>query len=189
MVCSNMKKLKFLFFFFSTWFLLHELIIIVGGLTAKPEKSEYAVILGNTVNPDGSLSARLQARLDKGLQLYQDSLAAKLFLSGGLGKEGHYEAEKMADYLLAQGVLERDILIDNNGNTTWLTAVNFKERVHNSKGVIVVSQYFHLSRVKLAFKKNGVTSITAACPSYYEFRDIYAAFREFFAYYKYLLFA
>jgi hypothetical protein len=34
------------------------------------------------------------------------------------------------------------------------------------------------------FRKQGFQNIESASPNYYEWRDFYAIFREFFAYYK-----
>lgn len=76
------------------WFIIHQIIIITNGLLSKPNKSEYAVILGNKVNNDSTLSKRLKARVLKALDLYNNSLVKKVFVSGGLGKEGFYEAQK-----------------------------------------------------------------------------------------------
>ncbi|MBD0402533.1 YdcF family protein [Flammeovirga sp. EKP202] len=103
-----------------------------------------------------------------------------------LGKEGHYEAQKMAEYLIQKGIPQQDIIIDDFGNTTWLTAVNFKKLVPNSKSVVVVSQFSHITRCKLAFKKAGIENVSAVSPNYFEWRDFYSLFREFFGFYKYL---
>ena len=159
--------------------------MIVGGLTDEAEKSDYAVVFGNTVNADGSLSARLQARVDKGLELYKTNKVSKLFVSGGLGKEGFKEGDKMAEYLMQHGVPAQNIIVDNQGDNTRKTIENFKAELGNDVSVVVVSQYFHLSRAKLAFRKNGYDHISGESPSFFELRDLYSSFREFFAYYKY----
>jgi vancomycin permeability regulator SanA len=86
------------------WFSIHTTIIVIDGLTDDNVGSEVGVIFGNKVNPDGSLSERLKARLDKGIEMYRDSLVRILFVSGGLGKEGHYEGTKMHEYLIENGI-------------------------------------------------------------------------------------
>lgn len=105
-----------------------------------------------------------------------------------MGKEGFYEAQKMAAFLIEKGVKKQDIIIDNYGNNSWLTAMNFKKIAPNSNSVIIVTQFYHITRCKLAFKKLGIKNITAVSPNYFEFRDLYSLFREFFGYYKYLFF-
>lgn len=182
-----MKKVKRILCFLLLWFFTHAIAVTIDGVFTQPKKSEYAVIFGNTVNADGSLSKRLKARVDKGLELYRDSLVQKLFLSGGLGVEGHYEAQKMADYLLMMGVPETDLIIDDLGDNSWLTTTNFKKMFPEANSIIVVSQFYHLSRAKLTFRKLDFKNVSAASPDYYEIRDFYSLFREFFGYYKYLL--
>ncbi|WP_421753737.1 YdcF family protein [Croceimicrobium sp.] len=86
----------------------------------------------------------------------------------------------MAEYLLTHQVKATDIVIDDQGNNTWLSAQNFKKSYPDSTSVVLVSQYFHISRCKLSFRKLGFTRISAVSPKYFEWRDFYALFREFF---------
>lgn len=182
-----MKKAKIILIVISLWFVIHEVSIVIDGLTDEVVNCDYGIIFGNTVNLDGTLSDRLQARTNKGFQLYKNAIVKKLFVSGGLGKEGHYEAEVMVDYLINKGVLKKDIIIDNNGVNTISTALNFKKNIPNAKSAIVITQYYHISRAKLACSKVGIEEVTGASPAYYEKRDAYSLFREFFGYYKYLI--
>ncbi|BDD05816.1 YdcF family protein [Aureibacter tunicatorum] len=183
-----MKKLVQIIFLLSfLWFVIHEITIIYDGLSDNHASSDFAVVLGNKVNVDGTLSDRLKARVDKSLELYKSSKVEKIFVSGGFGKEGHYEGSKMAEYLIQQGVPKSDVLVDNEGNNTQLTADNFASRVGTSNSVIVVSQFYHISRIKLAFRKSGIHSVGSSHADFFETRDMFSLFREFFAYYKYLL--
>ncbi|GGG54499.1 YdcF family protein [Hymenobacter glacieicola] len=172
-----------------SWFVLHSAVVTADGLTDDVQPVDCLVVLGNTVNPDGSLSARLQARLDKALELYHQGVSPLILVSGGLGQEGHYEATVMQRYLVAQGVPTHAILIDNEGNNTQATARNYARiaRQRHLRSALVVSQFFHLSRTKRLLRGQGITVVYAAHPSYYEWRDAYALTREFFAYYAYLL--
>lgn len=169
------------------WFLVHESFIIVDGLRDEKVNCEIAIIFGTTVNADGTLSTRLQARLDAGIELYNNKTVKKLFVSGGLGKEGFEEGTKVAEYLVLKGVSESDIIVDNNGNNTRETAENFAKQFPNSESVIVVSQYFHISRAKLALHKAGVENVYGVHARYWEWRDVFSLGREFIAYYRYLI--
>lgn len=169
------------------WFLGHLLTISIDGLRDEERVAEIAVVFGTKVHEDGSLSERLKARLDKSVVLYQNSLAPMIFVSGGLGKEGHYEGSKMAEYLVQKGIPEHAILIDNKGNTTDLTAKNLRSELPDLQSAIVVTQYFHISRSKLALRNAGITEVSGAHADYFEARDTYSLFREFFGYYKYLI--
>lgn len=153
------------------------------------QPADSLLVLGNTVNSNGSLSDRLQARLDKAIQLYHAGTSSTIVVSGGLGKEGHYEGTAMQQYLLRRGIPAAAIVVDNAGNTTQATAQNFtviaKKRGFSS--VIVVSQFFHLSRTKLLLRQQHFAQVYGAHANYYEARDAYALLREFFAYHTYLM--
>lgn len=180
-------KIKHLIYGFLLWFVIHESIIISDGLTDENQQSDVAVIFGNTVNEDGTLSDRLRARLDRGIKLYRDSLTEILFVSGGLGKEGFYEGDKMQEYLIEQGIPRERIIVDNQGNNTQQTVSHVLQRFGTEISVAVVSQYHHISRAKLAFRKAGVNKVSGAHAHYFEIRDGYSCIREFFGYYSYLL--
>lgn len=181
------QLIKRLIYLLLLWFVIHQIVFITDGLTDENSKADIAVIYGNTVHEDGTLSERLKARLDRGIELYRDSLADVLFVSGGLGKEGFYEGNKMQEYLLQKGIPAEKIAVDNQGNTTKQTTLNFIKQFGKEKSIVVVSQYHHISRAKLAFRKAGVKNITGAHADYFEIRDCYACIREFFGYYSYLL--
>lgn len=184
----NRKRIKVVFYVGLLWFVLHQLFSIVDGLNDENEKVDIAVVYGNTVHKDGTLSERLKARLERGIKLYNDSLTDFLFVSGGLGKEGHYEGDKMLAYLLKRGIPKGKIFVDNNGNNTKSTTLNFIEKFGKNKSLTVVSQFYHISRAKLAFRNYGFKEVYGAHCNYFEFRDFYSCIREFFGYYKYLIF-
>lgn len=181
------KRLKQIVILFLVWFTVHEIVIISDGLSDEVNNADYIVVLGTKVNEDGTLSERLKARVNKAFELYNSGKGKKLFVSGGLGKEGHFEGSKMAEYLLQSGVDSSDVIVDNLGNTTRLTALNFSKVANDYSSVIVVSQYFHISRCKLAMKQVGFEHVYGAHANHFELRDPYSAFREFLGYYKYLI--
>ncbi len=181
------RSLKLIIASFIVWFLIHTTVIIIDGLNDDNLRSDVGVIFGNKVNPDGSLSERLLKRCDKGIDLYHRQLIGLIVVSGGLGKEGHYEGTKMQEYLVDKGIPAEKIIVDNLGNTTEATAENVRKMNLNFGSVIVISQYHHISRAKLAFRNKGYAVVYGAHADYFEWRDLYSIAREFFAYYKYLL--
>jgi len=167
------------------WFIAHSLYITTDGLSDNGRKADLAIILGNKVNEDGTLSERLTKRLESGVFLYRQHRVKKLLVSGGLGKEGFYEGDKMKEYLIHRGIPDSVIIVDNKGNTTRATvdnAMKLKEK-HLFNSAIVVSQYFHVTRTKKLFKDKGFTNISSVSPHYFEWRDVYSMIREFPAYY------
>ena len=180
------KTFRIPFILLVTWFSMHTILITIDGLTDDNIKSDVGVIFGNTVNPDGSLSERLEKRLDKGIALYEDSTIQWIIVSGGLGKEGYYEGTKMYEYLNTMGIPRNKIIIDDYGTTTEATAENVGKMNLDVNSIVVISQYYHISRAKLALKKNGFSTVYGAHADYFELRDFYSLCREFLGYYKYL---
>ncbi|RTQ47757.1 YdcF family protein [Hymenobacter gummosus] len=174
---------------FIFWLTLHLVWTVQDGLHDTAQPADCLLVLGNTVNADGSLSDRLRARLDKALALYRGGLAPKIVVSGGLGKEGHYEGLAMGQYLVEQGVPRTSIIVDNLGNSTRATASNFAAIAARCqfRSVVVVSQFYHLSRCRYLLQQAGTFQISTAHADYYELRDVYSLLREFPAYYVAML--
>jgi vancomycin permeability regulator SanA len=182
---NRKRTLKFITIIFLSWLIGHSLYITFDGLKDEGYKSDIAVILGNKVNEDGTLSERLTKRLECGLILYKTGRVKKIIVSGGLGKEGFYEGNKMKDFLVSKHVPNLVIIVDNYGNNTIATVDNTL-KLRDSlkfKSIIVVSQYFHLTRIKMLFRKRGFNNVSSVSPYYFEVRDFYSLLREFGAYY------
>jgi len=167
------------------WFLGHSAFILYDGLSDNGKNADLAVILGNKVNEDGTLSKRLEMRLKTGVQLFKTGRVKRILVSGGLEKEGFYEGDKMKEFLIAHAVPDSLIIVDNFGNNTRASIENTlalrKQIPFNS--IIVISQYFHVTRTKKLFRDKGFENVSSASPDYFEWRDLYALVREFPAYY------
>ena len=168
------------------WFVAHIVFITIDGLNDKIQQADAAVIFGNEIMPDGSLSDRLKARLDKGIEIYREGFTKTLIVSGGTGKSGFDEADQMQKYLIQKGIPSNAVIMDHEGMNTFATAQNVAHLPNPPQSVILISQYFHISRAKLAFAKFGFNQIYSAHADYYEIRDVYSIIREFFGYYAYL---
>jgi uncharacterized SAM-binding protein YcdF (DUF218 family) len=164
--------------------LLGTAVLVGDGLRDRTGTADVGMVLGNKVELDGTPSARLQARLERTLELYRAGSFPLVIVSGGTGKEGFDEAVVMRDFLVAGGVPMDRVIMDSQGNTTFLSAKNTAEimRQRNLRSVMVVSQYFHLPRARLALQRCGVTADHAAYPSFFEWRDLYSAPRELAGY-------
>ncbi|WP_144283448.1 YdcF family protein [Chryseobacterium echinoideorum] len=180
------KYLKPFFRIFVAWFLIHSSYIIFDGLYDKNGKADAAIVLGNKINEDGTPSDRLKARLDKSIDLFRQSRVKTIIVSGGLGKEGFWEGNKMKEYLIQNKIPVNKIVVDSFGNDTELTVKNSIMIMDSLKlkSAIAVSQYFHQSRTKALFRKKGFNNIESSSPVYFEIRDVYSLFREFVAFYK-----
>lgn len=172
-----------------TLFLGAALILVATGSRDDLAKVDAALVLGNRVEPDGRPSERLKARLDRAAEVYREGWCRLLIVSGGTGKEGHDEAAVMRDYLIAGGIPGEAIVMDPLGVDTFASAQN-TVRILDERGlhsVLVISQYFHLPRCRLALRRSGVGEIRQAPARFFEWRDIYSIFRELPALGKYWL--
>jgi len=179
------KYLKFIVVLIISWFVIHTVYIVIDGLSDNGKKADIAIILGNKVNEDGTLSTRLEKRLETGIKLYKNHRVKQILVSGGLGKEGFYEGDKMKEFLVSKGIPDSLIITDNHGDNTRLTVENTLkfQKKYKFKSIIVVSQYFHVTRTKKLFKAQGFENVSSVSPRYFEWRDLYSILREFPAYY------
>ncbi|MFM1654068.1 YdcF family protein [Brevibacillus sp. B_LB10_24] len=172
------------------WFVVHVIAISIDGLTDEKQQVDAGVVLGNKVETDGRPSERLRYRLEKAVELYQDGYFPYIIVSGGVGAEGFDEAKVMKQYLVQKGIPSDKILTDSMGVNSMMTAQNTRKIADDMglESVMVITQFYHISRTKLAFSKLGFAEVYSAHANYFEVRDVYSLFREFFAYYKYLIF-
>jgi vancomycin permeability regulator SanA len=186
---SKARKCLAVLLVFPLWFAAHTLYIVADGLNDEIAAADAAVVLGNTVERNGQPSERLKARLEKAIELYEKNLVGKIIVSGGFGAEGFEEADVMRDYLVSRNIPESRIILDKDGYNTHKTAVNTKQimQSQNMRSVIIVSQYFHITRSRLAFQKAGIENIYTAHANYFELRDMYSILREFTGFYSYLV--
>jgi vancomycin permeability regulator SanA len=179
--------LRYLLIAFIALFIARAMIIFYDGLSDEIERADVALIPESKVENDGKPSQRLKARLEGGIKIYRQGLVKKLIVSGGKGQEGFDEADVMKEYLISQKIPAEDIITDRQGYTTYESAINCRAimEANNYKSVLIISQYFHISRMRLALRKAGVEKIYSVHVPYYELRDIFSLLREVFAYYYY----
>lgn len=173
----------------SLFFVIAASLIVWDGLTDEIATVDVAVVLGNRIERDGTPSDRLKGRLDKAVGLYEQGWFTQVVVSGGMGKEGYDEASVMRDYLVEHGIPEANVIVDSDGVNTYHTAKKSAQLMaaRDWNSAMVISQFFHNSRSKLAMHRFGVQQVYAAHADYYEIRDIYSLGREVVAYAYYLL--
>jgi len=185
-----MKRKTFISFLVILALLLAPVVTLIwSGLADQIQPADVALVLGNQVYSDGTLSPRLQGRLDQAVTLYQAGWFPRIIVSGGTGKEGVPEGTAMKKYLIQCGIPEDAIVVDNEGVNTYASAkftANFLQ-THQLKSALVITQFFHIPRSKLALSKFGVSPVYHAHADYFEARDFFSTLREFPAYLKYWL--
>ena len=94
----------------------------------------------------------------------------------------------MQNYLISQGIPAEAIVVDNDGVDTYASAVNTQKilRARELRSVLVVTQYFHIARSKLALATVGLDPVYAVHARHFEPRDFYSTLREIAALAKYM---
>jgi uncharacterized SAM-binding protein YcdF (DUF218 family) len=172
------------------WGAVHLAAICVDGCTDDGAAADLAVVLGNHVAADGTPSVRLQLRLDAALALYRDGRVPRIIVSGGQDPGSPPEAAVMKAYLVARGVADADVTEDRGGINTFETARFVADHVqrHGLRSVVAVSQYYHLTRCKLALRRFGVPEVHGAhAPLRLEPREPWSWLREVVGFYAYAL--
>jgi uncharacterized SAM-binding protein YcdF (DUF218 family) len=137
-------------------------LMLFFGNTDYRRPADAVVVFGARAYADGRLSDALQDRIRTACELYRAGLAKRLVLSGGPGNGAITEAEAMRNYALNHGVRAEDIFLDNNGLNTEATVHNTAPLFQqwHARRVLVVSHFYHLPRIKLAYQRAGVEVCT-----------------------------
>lgn len=127
------------------------------GTTDYRRPADAAVVLGARVYDDGTLSTALSDRVRTGVDLYRSGLVARLIMSGGIGANGVDETVAMRRRAIELGVPATAIVRDDLGIDTDASVAD-TTRIFRRLGirkVLLVSQSWHLPRVKLAYLEAG----------------------------------
>lgn len=172
------------------WAGLHLAAISIDGCTEDAVDADIAVVLGNAVSADGVPAPRLVRRLERALELWRAGRVARVIVSGGQDPGSPHEADVMQSWLVERGVPAGVIVVDHGGVNTHATARFTRDymHAHGLRSVIAVSQFYHLSRCKLALRRFGVPEAHAVHAAIeLEIRDPWSMLRELVGYYAYLL--
>lgn len=175
----------------AAWAFAHMLWIVSSGFRDQPGPAAAALVLGNKVEESGVPSDRLMRRLLAAHALYRTGNVKQFVVSGGLGQEGHDEAVVMRHALVALGVPAAAVIIDSAGVDTMATARNYAllSKIHGLGSPVIVSDYFHIERVRLALAKCGIrTEFQQHALFDFHIKEIWYVPREVIGYYGYLIF-
>ena len=160
------------------------------GKTDYRRQADAAVVLGARVYADGRPSDALADRVRTACELYRAGLVRKLVFSGGPGDGGVHETEAMRRMAVRLGVLPADITLDEKGFNTQATVANTESLLAglDARRVLVVSHFYHLPRIKLAYQRKGLEVYTVPARETYLLRQMpYNMAREVAALWVYYL--
>jgi uncharacterized SAM-binding protein YcdF (DUF218 family) len=132
--------------------------IRVQSTVDEARPADVIVVLG-AAEYRGKPSPVLEARLNHALFLYLQGLAPRILTTGGRGGDPTFtEGEVAHAYLARHGVPSEAILVESEGETTvqsLAAAVEIMRRM-NLKSCIVVSDGYHIYRVKKVLETEGM---------------------------------
>ena len=132
-------------------------VILVGSRDKLQGQPQYLIILGCQVMPSGP-SATLRDRLDEALIWLEEHPDMTVAVTGGRGADEQIsEARAMADYLMARGIEEDRILLEERATSTEENLFYTMELLglNGDEQVLIVSNGFHLARVRLLWGRVG----------------------------------
>jgi uncharacterized SAM-binding protein YcdF (DUF218 family) len=144
------------------------LVLVVAQLDER-EAADAIVVLG-AAQYNGRPSPVLRARLDHALELWNERLAHTIVVTGGVGPgDTESEADVGRRYLLARQVPDSALIVQPQGRSTEasMRAVAAWLADRGRRRAILVSDPFHMLRLRLEARRNGLeayTSPTASSP-------------------------
>ena len=144
--------------------LIGTIIIAIKSVKRKiAYNKDYMIILGCQIKKDGTLTPLLKGRVDRALEFRNEQLAATkndlIFIpSGGKGSDEIIsEGEAMKNYLLEQGIKEKNILVEDKSKSTYEN-ISFSNKLVKKKNANIAfsTTNYHVLRAGLIATEQGL---------------------------------
>jgi vancomycin permeability regulator SanA len=162
-------------------FLFTAALVVVDGVTDLGEKADVALVVGHSQDNAG------EHLLDRMVKLFNDGDVQLVIVSGSA--PGIEEAPAgMAKYLVSHGIPSSAIIVDHKGNTDPAAAHDTAEimKSHHFLSVMIVADYYRMTRMKLALKYEGITEVDKAHVGTFQKKDALEVGHEVVALYDYV---
>ncbi|MGL5979191.1 MAG: YdcF family protein [Erysipelotrichaceae bacterium] len=161
--------------------------LIITHMQGDPfESNDYTIILGAGLIND-QITTSLSYRLESALVVYEQDPTTTFIVSGGIGSYSTIpESTAMKDYLIEHGVPESQIIEEPYSANTLQNLTYSRTLVEQKADFTIISNDFHLFRIKLMCKDLDLDCDTVASKSIPLLQPNFI-FREFFAVVKHLL--
>jgi uncharacterized SAM-binding protein YcdF (DUF218 family) len=127
-----------------------------------------AIVVLGAAQYNGRPSPVLKARLDHAFDLYMNGYAQAIITTGGYGPDPNFsEAHVSTQYLIKRGIDPSSIVTDQGSGTSYdsIQAAAGLMQAKGWKAALVVSDGFHLYRLKRMFEDNGILAYTSPAPN------------------------
>lgn len=148
----------------------------------KCRGADYIIVLGARV-VETRITPLLAARIDKGIELLENSPDAMLIMSGGQGPgEETAEGEDMAEYARQRGVNPEKIIVEGQSCSTEENLLFSRALMEKANPkVIVVTTAYHVFRALLLARRQGMKCVGVGAKTKWYF-TWNALIREFIGY-------
>lgn len=121
-----------------------------------------AIVFGAGLRRDGRPTTVLADRVTTAVSLYQQGKVKTLLMSGSSNVSGYDEATAMLELAEQLGVPQEDILVDSEGDRTYITCARAKN-IYGVEHALLVTQRYHLPRAlilcdALSIESDGITA-------------------------------
>lgn len=127
-----------------------------------------AIVVLGAAQYNGRPSPVLRARLDHALSLYRDGLAPMIVVTGGVGRgDTTSEAAVGRRYLASHGVPDSALAVQGEARTTTasMSLVAQWLRLQGRRRVLLVSDPFHMLRLRLEARRTALEAYTSPTES------------------------
>lgn len=168
-------------------------IVLAGCHDETGQNASVMIVLGAKLWNDGP-SPALKRRLDAALDYWEKHPETEIILSGGQGAdEPNTEASAMAEYMKERGVSAGQLHLEENSTSTAENLL-FSMELMSDLGydisetpVLIVSNSFHLARVRMLCRRFGLSADTIGVPmpdlksAFFSYnREAFALVKSFF---------
>lgn len=142
-------------------------LVLVASQNDQRREVDAIIVLG-AAQYNGRPSPVLRARLDHAMTLYRDGYAPLVVVTGGVGR-GDTTSEAIVGrrYLVARQVPEQAVVAQPVGRNTTasMSAVGAWLRERGLRRVLLVSDPFHMFRLRLEARRNSLEAYTSPTES------------------------
>ena len=135
-----------------------------------PPETDAIIVLGAQVKPDGTPSVQLEYRLETALSAYQQLAQPIVCCGGQAGTEPAPEGRVMADWLIARGVPEADVLAETASGDTMENIRNAIRLLgYTPEKVLIVTSDYHVPRALQIARDQGLQAWGMSAPTLPEY--------------------
>jgi uncharacterized SAM-binding protein YcdF (DUF218 family) len=127
-----------------------------------------AIVVLGAAQYNGKPSPVLRARLDHAVDLFREGLAPTVVVTGGIGEGDRVsEATVGRQYLVSHGVPEAAVVVRPEGRNTQVSIRSVEQwaKAHEVRRVLLVSDPFHMLRLRLEAGHTSLQAYTSPTPS------------------------